>query len=298
MKDYADLLREEFDGYDGLYADELLWVPRLFDYLTALVEDRRLPRSARELINAALAYFVLPYDVMPETALGAFGFMDDLYLCADVLRRLLNRAQLGEVLAEHWDHEPPLHELVDRLLRASHQVLGADERAQVLALAGLDDDVWGLPPHTGERWMQSYCDQLRQELADYQGLYRDLVQWVPVFFDFFTALVEDERFPRAGRIAVNAVLAYFVLPFDALPESGMGGFGFLDDLYLCAHVAHQLQCDPELSDLLDEHWPHERPLAAVIGDALAQTGQALSAADRELTLFIAGLGDRRSADGR
>lgn len=292
MKHYGDLLREELEGYDGLYADELRQVPVLFDYFTALVEDQRLPRSARELCNAALAYFVLPYDVMPETALGAFGFMDDLYLCVDVLHRLLGRTQLGPVLSEHWDREQPLHELVDQLRRRCHQVIGAEDREQILALAGLDDDVWGRPPASSEHWMQSYSDQLREELAGYGGLYRDVLQWVPAFFDFFAALVEDERFPRAGRVTVNSVLAYFVLPFDALPESGMGGFGFLDDLYLCAHVAQQLQCDAALAELLDEHWPHERPLALVIGEALAQTTQALSGADRELTLFIAGLSDR------
>jgi len=139
--------------------------------------------------------------------------------------------------------------------------------------------------------MSNFFEILKAELADYDGPYEDLISWAPRFVEFFGSMLEDTRVLRPARQLINSALGYFVLPFDVLPETSMGGFGYLDDLYLCAYVAHLLQCEPAFAELLDEHWAYDRPLGAVVGEVLATTAKALSADDRAQVLFFSGLSE-------
>ena len=139
--------------------------------------------------------------------------------------------------------------------------------------------------------MKSFFDHLREELDGYEGPYADLLRWTPKLIEYFGSLIEDTRLPRPARGVINAALAYFVLPFDVVPESSMGGFGYVDDLYLCAYAAHLLQCEPGYAELLDEHWGYDQPLGAIVGEILAAAEKMLPPEDRAQVLFFSGLSD-------
>ena len=74
----------------------LLLVPDVFILLVRLALDREVPASARMLIGGALAYFVLPMDLLPEALVGAGGFVDDLVIATAVLAHLWARRVLPE----------------------------------------------------------------------------------------------------------------------------------------------------------------------------------------------------------
>src|SRR5262249_17018590 len=63
----------------------LLLVPDVFMLLVRLTLDKEVPGSTRAMIGGALAYFVLPIDLLPEAILGPVGFLDDLVLAVAVL---------------------------------------------------------------------------------------------------------------------------------------------------------------------------------------------------------------------
>ena len=82
---FYESLSEQIQSYKGKKGDLIELAPPLFKLLTNLLEDYRTPKKARPLINAALAYFVSPYDVYPEEVYGAEGFTDDIFLCLYVV---------------------------------------------------------------------------------------------------------------------------------------------------------------------------------------------------------------------
>jgi len=79
-------------------------LPNLMKLLWRLLRDVRVPTADKLLFGFALAYVITPADLLPDF-LGFLGVVDDLYLVALALGRLLARAG-DEVLLEHWDGNP------------------------------------------------------------------------------------------------------------------------------------------------------------------------------------------------
>lgn len=89
-------------------------VPRFLRLLARMVRDPRVSRLDKALVLAAAAYVLTPADLLPDF-LGFLGMVDDLYLLALVVDRMLARAG-PELLLEHWDGDPgALRYLVDGL---------------------------------------------------------------------------------------------------------------------------------------------------------------------------------------
>jgi uncharacterized membrane protein YkvA (DUF1232 family) len=109
--------------------------PAFYRLLTHLLDDARLPRKLRPLVLAAIAYFILPVDIIPEELEGPYGYVDDIWLCAFVAARVRQEAGGEEILVENWDGEAPVVELVEELL-AGEDLLSEEESRQVLAYIG------------------------------------------------------------------------------------------------------------------------------------------------------------------
>ncbi|MEK7253043.1 MAG: DUF1232 domain-containing protein [Actinomycetota bacterium] len=69
--------------------------------LYRLARDDRVPRSTRMLAMAALAYAVLPIDLIPDS-IPILGKVDDFGLVAVAMVRLVNDAG-PDLVQEHWD---------------------------------------------------------------------------------------------------------------------------------------------------------------------------------------------------
>ena len=61
------------------------------------IKDRKTPVKVKALLAAALAYFILPIDVIPDWLVG-IGFTDDLAVVLMVLRQVA-----GSVTDEHYE---------------------------------------------------------------------------------------------------------------------------------------------------------------------------------------------------
>lgn len=78
-------------------------LPRFVTLLWGLYRDPRVSIVDKALVLATIGYVVMPFDFIPDF-LPVLGQVDDLYLLALALDRLLNNAGV-DVLLEHWDGE-------------------------------------------------------------------------------------------------------------------------------------------------------------------------------------------------
>src|SRR5436305_13799483 len=84
-------------------------LPRYLRLLSGLVTDRRVSVVDKLLVAGAIAYIVMPIDLIPDF-IPFFGEIDDVYLLLTALQRLIANAGRG-VLLEHWRGDP--EELAD-----------------------------------------------------------------------------------------------------------------------------------------------------------------------------------------
>lgn len=78
----------------------LMFLPNLVRLCLGLLKDSRVPLAEKALFAAAIVYAVVPLDLIPDV-FPFIGQIDDVYLIALTLLRLINRAD-AEILREHW----------------------------------------------------------------------------------------------------------------------------------------------------------------------------------------------------
>jgi uncharacterized membrane protein YkvA (DUF1232 family) len=135
MKAFDELLQQEIAFYEGRHDDLIYLAPDFYRLLTRLLDDPQLPVRLRPLISSAIAYFILPADVISEELHGPYGYVDDIWLCAyvaDVVRRQLDDEA---ILVENWDGEAPLIPLIREIMDKEHDLVG-DERDRILWYTG------------------------------------------------------------------------------------------------------------------------------------------------------------------
>lgn len=129
---FYDRLRERVvagvEGRGGRWAEgtvrALMLVPDVFILLVRLAMDKEVPAQARMLIGGALAYFVLPVDLLPEALVGIGGFVDDLVLATAVLAQAFS-GELEPYARKHWSGSEDLRVVIQDVTYAAENLLGA-----------------------------------------------------------------------------------------------------------------------------------------------------------------------------
>ncbi len=93
--------------------DMLLLLPDLTVLLARLLRDERVPLVDKGLAIAGLAYVVSPIDVLPAIVMGPIGLLDDLFIVAACLSRLLNHVH-PDVVRTHWSGQGDALEVIQR----------------------------------------------------------------------------------------------------------------------------------------------------------------------------------------
>lgn len=138
---FYDRLRERVVGAvearGGRWAEgtvrALLLVPDVFILLVRLGLDKEVPAQARMLIGGALAYFVLPVDLLPEALVGVGGFLDDLILATAVLAQAFS-GDLEPYARKHWSGSEDLRVVIQDVTYAAENLLGAKLYGRLKAL--------------------------------------------------------------------------------------------------------------------------------------------------------------------
>jgi uncharacterized membrane protein YkvA (DUF1232 family) len=90
-------------------------LPQYLRLLSGLVTDRRVSMVDKLLVVGAIAYIVMPIDLIPDF-IPFFGEIDDLYILVLALQRLVSNAG-RVVLLDHWTGDP--RDLADLNLRGA-----------------------------------------------------------------------------------------------------------------------------------------------------------------------------------
>jgi uncharacterized membrane protein YkvA (DUF1232 family) len=145
MKSFDQLLQEDIQTYEGRHDDLIYQAPALYRLLVRLLDDPALPGRLRPLVIGAIAYFILPADVIPEDIYGPYGYVDDIFLCAFVAGRVRGAVGADGILLDNWDGEAPLLPLIQDILAHETDLIG-DQRERILGYIGYEYSGW-----TGKR---------------------------------------------------------------------------------------------------------------------------------------------------
>lgn len=113
----------------------LLLVPDVFILLVRLMLDKSVPGSTRAMIGGALAYFILPADLLPEMILGGAGFLDDLVLAAAVLSQAFG-GELEPYARRHWSGPEDLRVVLRDISQTAQSLLGQNLYDKLRKLMG------------------------------------------------------------------------------------------------------------------------------------------------------------------
>ncbi|MFQ6616221.1 MAG: YkvA family protein [Fidelibacterota bacterium] len=132
---YEDLV-EKVQDYEGRRQRTIRLAPKFFKLMTNLLEDRKTPKEARSLISSAIAYFVVPRDVIPEKVFGPLALIDDVFVCLHVTKKLSGMMD-NEWVSTHWEGDESLVDLVDELYPLAEKYVG-HAKEKILNYVGLD----------------------------------------------------------------------------------------------------------------------------------------------------------------
>ena len=92
--------RREKSQIKSRMSNFLMFLPNMFTLLGRLLRDSRVPLAEKALFAAAVVYVIMPLDFIPDV-FPFIGQVDDIYLVALTLLRLLNRTD-EQVVRENW----------------------------------------------------------------------------------------------------------------------------------------------------------------------------------------------------
>lgn len=135
FKDFYDTLIENLNSFDGEYAGFIDYGPNLFNLLCDLLSQKEIKKDMRLEISAAIAYFVVPDDIIPEEIYGPYGYIDDIFISVYILRKVAD--EFGyEYLQNLWKHESNVKEIMDDCYDNSLELL-EDKVYTILVYVGL-----------------------------------------------------------------------------------------------------------------------------------------------------------------
>ncbi len=93
--------------------------PEILHLLISLVNHDEISKETKSRISAALAYFIFPFDILPEGIIGPIGYFDDLVIALMLVDYLLNGENEAEkaIINEVWQGEPGELETLRTMVR-------------------------------------------------------------------------------------------------------------------------------------------------------------------------------------
>lgn len=135
FKDFYDTLIDNLNGYEEEYDSFIDYGPELYKLLCSCLDYKELNSDLRLSISAAIAYYVVPMDIIPETIYGPYGYIDDIYISVFVLRKVAH--ELGyEFLQKLWEDDEDIENIIEICFNETVEVLD-DKVEDILTYVGL-----------------------------------------------------------------------------------------------------------------------------------------------------------------
>ena len=115
------LQRREKSEIKGRMRSFLMFLPNMVLLMGRLLKDVRVPTAEKALFAAAIVYVISPLDFIPDV-FPFIGQVDDLYVIALVLLRLVNRTD-ESVVRQHWSGGGDIVALADSIANLAPKFL-------------------------------------------------------------------------------------------------------------------------------------------------------------------------------
>jgi uncharacterized membrane protein YkvA (DUF1232 family) len=119
----------------GKTAEFLLLVPDVFILLWRLTTDSRVTGKDKILLGSAVAYYIMPFDLIPEAIVGPAGYLDDLVFGVYVLNKILGSVD-ASVVREHWSGSEDVLDAIKRVLNSAESLVGKDLVGKIKKMMG------------------------------------------------------------------------------------------------------------------------------------------------------------------
>ena len=119
----------------GKTADYLLLVPDVFILLWRLARDSRVSSKDKVLLVTAIAYYISPFDLIPEALVGPIGYLDDLVFGVYVLNKIVATNDPA-VVRGHWSGSEDVLVTIQRVLGAADSLVGSSMVAKIKKMMG------------------------------------------------------------------------------------------------------------------------------------------------------------------
>ena len=115
------LKRREKSELKGRLRSLVMFLPNMVMLMGRLLKDVRVPTAEKALFAAAIIYVISPIDLIPDM-FPFIGQVDDLYVVALVLLRLVNRTD-ESVVRQHWSGGGDIVALADSIANIAPKFL-------------------------------------------------------------------------------------------------------------------------------------------------------------------------------
>lgn len=136
FREFYNTLKENLDSYNGEYASFIDYGPELFKLSCDILKDDKIGKDLRLEISAAIAYYVVPLDVIPETIYGPYGYIDDIYITVHVLKKIEEKFGY-ELLDKYWDFEEELKYILEETLTKCEEITENKQIDEIFKYIGL-----------------------------------------------------------------------------------------------------------------------------------------------------------------
>lgn len=118
------------------FGDLVLLLPDTVVLMSRLLRDDRVPLRAKAFALFGVGYVLSPIDLLPEVLLGPIGLIDDLFVVAATLSRLLHDVH-PDVVRSHWPGQGDALVVIHRITTWAETVVKDRFRDVVHKLGGI-----------------------------------------------------------------------------------------------------------------------------------------------------------------
>lgn len=135
MQDFFNELTADIAQYEGRHDEFIYLTPHWYRLMTNLLDDPRLPNRLKPMVSCAIAYFIIPADIISEETHGPYGYIDDIFFCAYVADQVRNRTNKADLLSDNWEGEGDIIQLIEEILEQEAALIG-DQKELILQYTG------------------------------------------------------------------------------------------------------------------------------------------------------------------
>ena len=139
--DFYNKMREKVQGWaksksgkENKWMKYVLLAPDIFVLLGRLALDKDVPAKEKAKVAGAIAYFVMPIDLIPD-AIPVIGLLDDVIVAVVALNSIINNVD-PEIVRKHWSGEGDILEVVKHIIELANEMVGEGLFGKIKSMFG------------------------------------------------------------------------------------------------------------------------------------------------------------------